>query len=111
MQVPVHLQQQKCWDTRNRQKVCSSILYSQTPVKRPLLHRVEEIAKKKGVSMAQISVAWSLAKDGKIYILHVINRLQICSTTLAGVSAPIVGTTSLKNLEEMIGMPTPHPSI
>lgn len=45
--------------------------------------RVEELAKKKGVSMAQIAVAWNLAKEG--------------------VTAPIVGTTSLKNLEEMIG--------
>ena len=33
--------------------------------------------------MAQIAVAWSIAKDG--------------------VTAPIVGTTSLKNLEELIG--------
>ena len=33
--------------------------------------------------MAQIAVAWSLAKEG--------------------VSAPIVGTTSLKNLQELIG--------
>ena len=44
--------------------------------------RVEEVAKKKGVSMAQIAVAWTLAKDG--------------------VSAPIVGTTSLSNLEDII---------
>ena len=27
--------------------------------------RVEEIAKKKGVSMAQIATAWVMAKDGK----------------------------------------------
>ncbi|KAF8967947.1 aryl-alcohol dehydrogenase [Flammula alnicola] len=43
---------------------------------------VEELAAKKGVSMAQISIAWSLHKDG--------------------VTAPIVGTTSLKNLEDII---------
>jgi len=47
-----------------------------------ILKRVEEIAKKRGISMAQVGVAWVLAKDG--------------------VSAPIVGTTSLKNLEEII---------
>ncbi|KAJ8514443.1 hypothetical protein ONZ45_g8012 [Pleurotus djamor] len=47
-----------------------------------IINRIEEIAKKKGVSMAQLSIAWSLSKDV--------------------VSAPIVGTTSLKNLEEMI---------
>jgi len=45
-------------------------------------HRVEEIANKKGVPMAQIAIAWILAK---------------------GVAAPIIGTTSLKNLEEAVG--------
>ncbi|KAI0689015.1 aryl-alcohol dehydrogenase [Cytidiella melzeri] len=47
-----------------------------------IISRVEEIAKKKGVSMAQIAIAWTLAKDG--------------------VTAPIVGTTSLDNLKDMI---------
>ena len=42
---------------------------------------VEELAKKKGVKMAQIAVAWSLKR----------------------VTAPIVGTTKLENLKEMIG--------
>ncbi|KAH9911940.1 aryl-alcohol dehydrogenase [Fomitopsis serialis] len=45
--------------------------------------RVEELAGKKGVSMAQVAIAWSLAKDD--------------------VTAPIVGATSLKNLEDIIG--------
>ncbi|KAF9501764.1 Aldo/keto reductase [Pleurotus eryngii] len=80
--VMTKLYEAERWNTGNRQKVCGSISYFQTPAEHPLLHRVEEIAKKKGVGMAQISVAWSLSKDG--------------------VSAPIVGTTSLKNLEEMI---------
>ncbi|KAH9911942.1 aryl-alcohol dehydrogenase [Fomitopsis serialis] len=48
-----------------------------------IVTRVEELAGKKGVSMAQVAIAWSLAKDG--------------------VTAPIVGTTSLKNLEDIIG--------
>jgi len=43
--------------------------------------RVEEVAKKKGVPMAQIAIAWILAK---------------------GAAAPIIGTTSLKNLEEAV---------
>ena len=43
--------------------------------------RVEEVAKKKGVPMAQIAIAWILAK---------------------GVAAPIISTTSLKNLEEAV---------
>ena len=44
---------------------------------------VEELAKRKGVSMAQIAMAWVLAKPG--------------------VTAPIVGTTSLANLEDLLG--------
>ncbi|KDQ17445.1 hypothetical protein BOTBODRAFT_30240 [Botryobasidium botryosum FD-172 SS1] len=48
-----------------------------------IIARVEELAKKKGASMAQIAVAWVLSKEG--------------------VSAPIVGTTSLKNLDDIIG--------
>ena len=45
--------------------------------------RVEEIAKKKGVSMAQIAMAWIFAKPG--------------------VTAPIIGTTSMSNLEDILG--------
>ena len=44
---------------------------------------MEELAKKKGISMAQVAVAWILAKP------HV--------------TAPIVGTTSLNNLEDILG--------
>ncbi|KAF8069931.1 aryl-alcohol dehydrogenase [Lyophyllum atratum] len=47
-----------------------------------ILKRVEEVAKKKEISMAQVAIAWSLAKEG--------------------VTAPIVGTTSLKNLEDIL---------
>ena len=45
--------------------------------------RIEELAKKKSVSMAQISLAWCMAKEG--------------------VTAPIIGTTSLQNLEDLLG--------
>ena len=48
-----------------------------------IIKRVEEIAKKKGITMAQVAVAWCLAKDQ--------------------VTAPIVGTTKLDNLKEIIG--------
>ncbi|EIW61086.1 Aldo/keto reductase [Trametes versicolor FP-101664 SS1] len=48
-----------------------------------IVGRVEELAKKKGVSMAKISMAWVLSKPG--------------------VSAPIIGTTNLKNLEDALG--------
>lgn len=45
--------------------------------------RVEEIAKARGISMAQVAIAWSLSKDV--------------------VSAPIIGTTKLQNLEDAAG--------
>jgi aryl-alcohol dehydrogenase-like predicted oxidoreductase len=44
---------------------------------------VEEIANKRGISMAQVALAWILSKD---YI-----------------TAPIIGTTSLANLRDCIG--------
>ncbi|SJL15994.1 related to voltage-gated potassium channel subunit beta-1 channel subunit beta-1) [Armillaria ostoyae] len=47
-----------------------------------IINRVEELAKKKGLSMAQLSIAWMLSKEG--------------------ITAPIVGTTSLENLKELI---------
>ncbi|KAG1770949.1 aryl-alcohol dehydrogenase [Suillus occidentalis] len=47
-----------------------------------IINRVEELAKKKGVTMAQIAIAWILTKEG--------------------VSAPIVGTTSVANLKDII---------
>ncbi|KAI0648550.1 Aldo/keto reductase [Trametes meyenii] len=48
-----------------------------------IVGRVEELSKKKGTSMAQISIAWVLTKPG--------------------VTAPIIGTTNLKNLEDILG--------
>ncbi|KAH9006299.1 aryl-alcohol dehydrogenase [Lactarius hatsudake] len=45
-----------------------------------IVDRVEEISKKRGISMAKVTVAWSLTR----------------------VTAPIVGSTSIKNLEELI---------
>ncbi|CAE6379623.1 unnamed protein product [Rhizoctonia solani] len=48
-----------------------------------IISRVEAVAKSKGVSMAQVAIAWSLSKDGT--------------------TAPIIGTTSLQNLEDIVG--------
>ncbi|KAI0292814.1 NADP-dependent oxidoreductase domain-containing protein [Russula brevipes] len=45
-----------------------------------IVNRVEEISKKRGISMAQVSLAWSLTRT----------------------TAPVIGSTSLKNLEELI---------
>ncbi len=50
-----------------------------------LTYRVREVAERKGASMAQVAIAWTLSKDG--------------------VSAPIIGSTNLKNLEDIIGAP------
>ncbi|CAE7089580.1 unnamed protein product [Rhizoctonia solani] len=55
----------------------------QTESENEIINRVEALATAKGVSMAQISIAWVLSKDP--------------------VAAPIVGTTSLKNLEDILG--------
>ncbi|CAE6478080.1 unnamed protein product [Rhizoctonia solani] len=55
----------------------------QTESENEIINRVEALASAKGVSMAQISIAWVLSKDP--------------------VAAPIVGTTSLKNLEDILG--------
>ncbi|KAJ7650041.1 Aldo/keto reductase [Roridomyces roridus] len=57
-------------------------VYLQSAANQAIVNRVEETAKKHGVSMAQVSVAWMLSKEG--------------------VSAPVVGTTSLANLADTI---------
>ncbi|KAJ7077146.1 aryl-alcohol dehydrogenase [Mycena belliarum] len=56
--------------------------YIESPANQKIVDRVEEIAKKRGISMAQVSVAWVLSKDA--------------------VSAPIVGTTSMANLYDAV---------
>jgi len=48
-----------------------------------IVNRLEKISKEKGASMAQIALAWTMKKDG--------------------VTAPIVGTTSLDNLKDLLG--------
>ncbi|KAF8607860.1 Aldo/keto reductase [Ceratobasidium sp. AG-I] len=47
-----------------------------------IVRRVEALAKKKNISMAQVALAWCMSKDP--------------------VSAPIVGTTNLSNLEDLV---------
>ncbi|OCH87258.1 Aldo/keto reductase [Obba rivulosa] len=47
-----------------------------------IVSHVEEISKKRGISMAQVAIAWILSEDG--------------------VTAPIVGTTSIQNLEDIL---------
>ncbi|KAH7914144.1 aryl-alcohol dehydrogenase, partial [Hygrophoropsis aurantiaca] len=57
--------------------------YVQHESDKTIVARLEEVAKQKGATMAQIALAWSMAKDG--------------------VTAPIVGTTSLENLKDLLG--------
>lgn len=56
-------------------------LYSENS--KHIVDAVEKVAKARGVSMAQIGLAWLLSKDV--------------------VSAPIVGTTSLEKLRDLVG--------
>ncbi|KAJ7364283.1 aryl-alcohol dehydrogenase [Mycena albidolilacea] len=57
-------------------------LYTQSEGNKTVIKRVEEIAKNRGISMAQVAIAWALSKED--------------------VSAPIVGSTSLANLADAI---------
>ncbi|GBC99562.1 L-glyceraldehyde 3-phosphate reductase [bacterium HR17] len=52
-------------------------------IDRPIIERVGELAKKHGVSRAQIALAWLLHKEG--------------------VTAPIVGATKISHLEDAVG--------
>jgi len=70
--------------------------------------RVQEIAKKRDVSMAQIALAWILSKEGML-ILNRCVRPEMFTLRL-GVTAPIVGTTSLEKLKDLIGKSFESPS-
>ncbi|KAG8688695.1 hypothetical protein FRC09_012771 [Ceratobasidium sp. 395] len=69
--------------TRSETDPWASYLPTTREANAAIVNRVEEIAKARNISMAQVAVAWSLSKD---YM-----------------TAPIIGTTSLKNLEDIIG--------
>ncbi|KAF7328234.1 Aldo-ket-red domain-containing protein [Mycena venus] len=68
---------------RSEMDKLSANFYTSSSAGKEIVNRVEEIAKKRGISMAQVAVAWVLSMDG--------------------VSAPIVGTTSLANLADIVG--------
>ncbi|KXN80714.1 Versiconal hemiacetal acetate reductase [Leucoagaricus sp. SymC.cos] len=55
----------------------------ETPATQEIINRVEEIAKARGISMTQVALAWVMSKPG--------------------VSAPVVGTTSLENFNDLLG--------
>jgi aryl-alcohol dehydrogenase-like predicted oxidoreductase len=50
--------------------------------------------------MAQVGIAWILSKEGTYRHRPLIYRPDVTQ----GVTAPIIGTTSLKNLHDIIGM-------
>ncbi|KAI0062425.1 Aldo keto reductase [Artomyces pyxidatus] len=58
-----------------------------------IINRVEQLAGEKGVTMGQLSLAWILTKDGNgpHLLFHV------------AVAAPVIGTTSLDNLYDLLG--------
>ena len=80
LQLVWNVQEQQCV-RGDRRTVRNTIPFPSLSGENSLLLSVEELAKKKGVKMAQIAVAWSLKR----------------------VTAPIVGTTKVENLKEMIG--------
>jgi aryl-alcohol dehydrogenase-like predicted oxidoreductase len=63
---------------------------------------VEEVAKAHGVSMAQVALAWLLSKDG-MFVTWVDPSDRDVDCPSAVVSAPIVGTTSLDKLHDIVG--------
>ena len=60
---------------------------------REIVKRVEEVAKKKGVSMAQIAIAWVLANNGLLIVSFILTVV---------VSGAIVGISSKKRLDEAV---------
>ncbi|KZP03464.1 Aldo/keto reductase [Athelia psychrophila] len=57
--------------------------YTQSEGDKEIINRLEALAKQKNASMAQVALAWVMQKDA--------------------VAAPIVGTTSLENLQDLLG--------
>ena len=72
-----------------------------------MFYRIEEVAKKRGFSMAQVSFLWVSNKNRAYPLLPCVwnfthPRLFFHVTQIA-VAAPIIGATKLKNLDELIG--------
>ena len=57
--------------------------------------------------MAQLSLAWIMSRKGIFFspsFYTVISFLTLKKKKIQGVSAPIVGTTSLENLYDLLGI-------
>jgi aryl-alcohol dehydrogenase-like predicted oxidoreductase len=71
-------------DLRSKVDEIGKVLYAPTvDSDRKVVERLEEVAKKRGVPMAQIALAWLLQKEPVI--------------------APIVGTTEISHIEQAVG--------
>ncbi|KAJ2920080.1 hypothetical protein MD484_g306, partial [Candolleomyces efflorescens] len=71
----------------NRQETDKFASFYQTAPKQ-IIDRIEELAQKKNVPMSQMALAWLLSKE---------------ADDLSGVTAPIVGVTSIQKLEDLVG--------
>jgi len=67
---------------RSESDIWAQMVATSEPSKE-IINRVKEVANKKQISMAQVAIAWSLAKDG--------------------VTAPIIGSTNTANLKDLLG--------
>ncbi|ETW83663.1 Aldo-keto reductase 1 [Heterobasidion irregulare TC 32-1] len=72
-----------------------------------VIDRVEKLSKNKGVSTAQISMAWILSKDGRSAFAPIQQLSGLKSLCILGVTsvvaAPVIGTTPLDNLYDIVG--------
>ena len=64
---------------------------------------VEEVVKVKGISMAQVSLAWTMSKPGELIYVFSDDTDVLIEYGILGVTAPIIGTTSLDNLYDLLG--------
>lgn len=77
------------WQAEETLRVKTDTNYKARGIHRPdksrqtINERVKEISKKRGITMAQVALAWSFGNEN--------------------ITAPIVGTTKLDNLKELIG--------
>jgi hypothetical protein len=53
-------------------------MYLQSAGTAEILKRVEELSEKRGVSMAQIAIAWSLAQDGTWSVFNLQDLIGKC---------------------------------
>jgi len=74
-----------------------------SPSTREIIKRVEEVAKVKGISMAQVSLAWTMSKPGELIYVFSDDMDVLIEYGILGVTAPIIGTTSLDNLYDLLG--------